>query len=154
MKIVKEDLSFFLILSETAVVSLSKISLLAGAEDGGEDEDGGGGAVEELEGEVVDGDAAELEEELGGARGRLQHLGHVGQVEGGQEDLEKRENVLELGAVVDVNNTFTYFENIGSCSCITIIKLLSFFFGHFSFPSPLARMKLPLLRRPRPRSLS
>ncbi len=96
MKIVKEDLAFFLILSETAV-SLSKISLLAGAEDGGEDEDGGGGAVEELEGEVVDGDAAELEEELGGSGGRLQHLGHVGQVEGGQEDLEKGENVLELG---------------------------------------------------------
>ncbi len=77
MKIVKEDLALFLIFSET-VVSLSKISLLAGAEDGGEDEDGGGGAVEELEGEVVDGDAAELEEELGGARGRLKHLGHVG----------------------------------------------------------------------------
>ena len=65
--------------------------LLAEGEDGGEDEEGGGAAVEQFDGEVVYRDAAKLQEELGRPGRGLQHLGHVGQVERGQQELRASE---------------------------------------------------------------
>ena len=63
--------------------------LLRSGEEGGGEEDDRGAAVEELEGGVVDGEVVHLQEGLGRARDGLQDLAHVGEEDGGEEDLEE-----------------------------------------------------------------